>query len=523
MNLVKKILYLACALGLLASSPAALALTYQEITGTAGSAATAYPYPTGALVNDSGTIYFISGAVKVPFANWPAFVGLGYDLKNVSSGSLSSYAPAQTYVIDTASASHPWGQWLSYRGTVYYFVEAGLIPVPSPDIFTADGGQWNMVVPANKYDLNTLQAAPNLPLLTVGDLRLITAPTYSFGGTANPSGGAPDVPDTATGTPMAAQPETPAAQGSLNQPTLSAASPAGRFVLSGLSQQTAAVFNFTASGSPVTITGLDFTLQNITTGGTVPPISWISAGSGSATVLPGATTSLSNLSINVPTAGVDVPIIVNYAAVNPANSPANQAFTLTLAGVRYSSGGQAITLPAAIAANPMALVSSMPTLTISGPAGPLTIGQVLLGQVTIAASGGGGITLNQLPLHFAASGNAAASGTPNNLLVTDNGFTVNTSNSAVSFATSSAADAAIIFNGDNFIAPNTAKTYNIYLPIQGAVGSSAGPSAVATSLGDPSGFIWTDVAGGTAGANIAGSANGVKISNYPANAVSASN
>jgi hypothetical protein len=33
------------------------------------------PYPTGTLVNDSGTIYFISGSVKVPFTNWGAFSG----------------------------------------------------------------------------------------------------------------------------------------------------------------------------------------------------------------------------------------------------------------------------------------------------------------------------------------------------------------------------------------------------------------------------------------------------------------
>src|ERR1700722_20224732 len=76
-----------------------------------------YPYPSGSLVNDSGTIYFIYGTNKVPFTTWQAFVGLGYSIKNVVKGDLTNYAAVQNYVINTANAAHPWGSWLTYKNT----------------------------------------------------------------------------------------------------------------------------------------------------------------------------------------------------------------------------------------------------------------------------------------------------------------------------------------------------------------------------------------------------------------------
>ena len=87
------------------------------------------------LVNDGGTIYFISGTTKVPFTNYQAFTGLGYSLQNVISGDLGSYTLSRTYMINTANTSHPWSSWLSYKGVVYYSTQAGLIGVPSAEVF----------------------------------------------------------------------------------------------------------------------------------------------------------------------------------------------------------------------------------------------------------------------------------------------------------------------------------------------------------------------------------------------------
>jgi hypothetical protein len=148
-----------------------------------------YPYPTGTLVNDSGTIYFISGTVKVPFTSWQAFVGLGYSSKNIVEGDLTNYTLSSNYTINTANAEHPWGSWLIYRGTVYYSTQAGLIGVPSVQAFTSNGGDWTYIVKANKYDVAILNANPNLPVLVPNDPRVTSTPNYQFDDNSNNQNG----------------------------------------------------------------------------------------------------------------------------------------------------------------------------------------------------------------------------------------------------------------------------------------------------------------------------------------------
>jgi hypothetical protein len=143
-----------------------------------------YPYPSGSLVNDHGTIYFISGGTKVPFANYKAFTGLGYSLRNAVSGNLSGYSLSQTYVINTANAAHPWGSWVSYKGVIYYSAQSGMIGVPSAEVFLSNGGQWSMVVKANNYDISLIKSSSSLAVLTDNDPRIIGLPNLQFGGTA---------------------------------------------------------------------------------------------------------------------------------------------------------------------------------------------------------------------------------------------------------------------------------------------------------------------------------------------------
>jgi hypothetical protein len=143
-----------------------------------GDSTTFYPYPTGTLVDDSGTVYFISGTTKVPFANWQAFVGLGYQGKNIVAGDLTNYTLAQGFTISSANTTHPWGSWLIYKGTVYYATQEGLIGVPSAAVFTSNGGDWIYIVKANSYDVAALNANPNLPLLTLNDPRVYGSSTY---------------------------------------------------------------------------------------------------------------------------------------------------------------------------------------------------------------------------------------------------------------------------------------------------------------------------------------------------------
>jgi hypothetical protein len=129
-------------------------------------------YPSGSLVNDGGTIYLIRGTQKVPFTNWPSFVGLGYSLKNVVSGDTSGYTVSSNYVV-SANAAHPWGSWVSYNRTVYYSTSSGIVGVPTPEVFTTDGGQWSYVVPANKYDLASINGSS---VLADNDSRVYQTP-----------------------------------------------------------------------------------------------------------------------------------------------------------------------------------------------------------------------------------------------------------------------------------------------------------------------------------------------------------
>ena len=153
------------------------ALTYNEIvqaqTGKVlGDSTMAYPYSSGALVNDGGTIYFVSSTTKIPFTNYAAFRGLGYSLNNVENGNLDHYTPSTSYFITTSKTSHPWGSWLLYNRTIYYSSEKGLIGVPDYATFLNDGGNWKYVVRANSYDIAALNSAPNLPVLVYNDPRI---------------------------------------------------------------------------------------------------------------------------------------------------------------------------------------------------------------------------------------------------------------------------------------------------------------------------------------------------------------
>lgn len=516
------------------TSPAKALLSYAEVAAQGRvlgeTTAVIYPYPTGALVSDGGTIYFISGATKIPFTSWKAFVGLGYSLKNVVKGDLSNYMLPQSYAINTASAVHPWGQWLSYRNTVYYSAQEGLIPVPSAAVFADNGGQWKLVVKANKYDLAVLKANPNLTPLVSNDGRVAAAPTYGFGsGSASqtPPGQsfgfyAPSPTNIVSTSTLATLTASP---GTLNAPTFSTASPVSQFVPAGATDQLIAVFNFTATGAPVAIVEMDFALGS-TPNNEAPPIEWVHVVGEHAPILIGASSPVLGLGIIVPNtvAGVNIPVTVNYTNVNAPNSPANQSFSLVLTGVKYLTAGQTIPLSLSLSSNTMNLISSIPRVSISGPSGNLTDGPVLLGQVTVSAIGGGGIVLRQLPISLSVLGKVSASSSPNNLVVTDNGYLVDTTNQAVSFdAGTSTTGSTIIFNSDNFIGPNSSKTYAITITLQGAVDISAGPSSVQTSLGGPTGFIFDDVASGTSGLNIPGSIGAVSILNYPTTAISAHN
>jgi len=190
------------------NTPSTAAFSYRSVSPLSKvlGEADLYPYASGSLINENGTIYFIVGKDKVPFTNYAAFVGLGYSLKNVVDGNLSGYRLAQSYFITTAQATHPWGSWLLYNHTVYYSHESGLIGVPNWDIFVSNGGKAEYIVGANKYDIEELNKQPNNPILASYDNRVYGALSF----TPTPLPLAPPSP-TPTPTP-APLPPTPAPQ-----------------------------------------------------------------------------------------------------------------------------------------------------------------------------------------------------------------------------------------------------------------------------------------------------------------------
>lgn len=133
-------------------------------------------YATGTLALEGSTIYFlmVKDAVKIPFSTLAAFTGLGYKLSHVKKIDVSNFRVSSSYIISSATEEHPWGSWLRAQdGTIYYGHSSGLIGVSSMDVFYANGGTTDMIVPLNAADKKVLQANPNLPVLLPGDYRML--------------------------------------------------------------------------------------------------------------------------------------------------------------------------------------------------------------------------------------------------------------------------------------------------------------------------------------------------------------
>lgn len=133
-------------------------------------------YATGTLAQEGSTIYFLMAkdGVKIPFSTLTAFTGLGYKLQHVQKIDIASFRVSSGYIISSAAEEHPWGSWLRAQdGTIYYSHSSGLIGVPSMDVFYANGGRADMIVPLNAADKKVLQEHSALPVLIPGDERIL--------------------------------------------------------------------------------------------------------------------------------------------------------------------------------------------------------------------------------------------------------------------------------------------------------------------------------------------------------------
>lgn len=120
--------------------------------------AASLPYTSNTLVVDGGVVYLIMGPAKIPFSSMRVFLRLGYAVARIQRGSTSQYRlPNGGYKLNDPAMAHPWGAWVLKGKTVYLVHESGLIPVPSWDIFIANGGKAEYLVPANAADLKELR------------------------------------------------------------------------------------------------------------------------------------------------------------------------------------------------------------------------------------------------------------------------------------------------------------------------------------------------------------------------------
>lgn len=124
-------------------------------------------YPNGRLISEGSTVYIVYKNTKTAFSNSSAFLGLGFRFGNVLSVGNSGLA-ASGYIVSTSIGQHPWGSWIKSGNTVYFIHDSGLIPLPNWTTFINNGGQANLIVPANTYDFRL----PMLSVMTAGDSRL---------------------------------------------------------------------------------------------------------------------------------------------------------------------------------------------------------------------------------------------------------------------------------------------------------------------------------------------------------------
>ncbi len=127
---------------------------------TYGAIAGALVYNNGTLINDNGTIYITYKNTKSGFASLFAFTSHGFKLNNVINASTTGLTNSGFVIIATTDNTHPWGSWIKQNNTIYFVHESGLIPIPSMDVFTNNGGVLANVVDASGYDFNRTMQYP---------------------------------------------------------------------------------------------------------------------------------------------------------------------------------------------------------------------------------------------------------------------------------------------------------------------------------------------------------------------------
>lgn len=267
---------------------------------------------------------------------------------------------------------------------------------------------------------------------------------------------------------------------------------ASRYVLGSSSQQ-AVVYNATSQYGSATINDMTFSVtgsgvQSVTVNGVT------------ANVI-GSTAIAYGVNLNVPagSAGVNIPVTVNYtpayagsiASNSGVQSGATPTVTWTSAKVTDAAGAVNSALPVGSAANQMTVVASMPTVNAIANSGiNVGVGQtnnVKLGTITVAADKAGDIVVNKIAY------TAAGPGTVTVTSVKVNGSTANDKTGLAG----TVANTDVTFTNGYRITAGSSVSFDIYGDVNNT-GTTSGNTSI--SLGAPASFLWSDDAS-TNGAN----------------------
>jgi hypothetical protein len=299
----------------------------------------------------------------------------------------------------------------------------------------------------------------------------------------------------------------------LGTPTLVSSSPVSQFVVGGTSYGVA-TFKLSTGGAGTSaniremrfsISGTD-AVESVTVGGVTAPVV-------------AGTSTVTGLNITIGSTGTDVPVTVKYSGFQNSTTggslQAGLTSTTTLTYVEGTSGsGTVITNGSAVAANPMYLVASKPTVTVSSTqGGTLVLGaENKVGEFTVSADANGKISVASTTVNISAI--AVTSPTFTGFRIADGNTTITSGSVTVSTTSATTASAVVTFMAPYEISAGQSKTFSLYGTIGGTPSGSNTPY-VASSL-TTSGFKWVDVLGGST------MYTGTSILNFPTNSYTTS-
>ncbi len=287
-----------------------------------------------------------------------------------------------------------------------------------------------------------------------------------------------------------------------NPPTLNTgSSPVAQFVVGSNSStnQPMATYTFVSSNGVSNITELHFTASG-SNSSTDTPITQIHVG-GKDGFAVNNTFTVTGLNISVPnsTAGLNVPVTVDFAPVSSTGGIlSGQTVKLTLTYVKYTSGGTTTNFSPTVDSPTMTVVASKPTVAASLPSSTLAVGTIEAIDVAVTADANGDITLNSLPITVGLSAASVSTTSTSSVAVyrsTDLSTNIATVNTAFGAATGGTTTITLD-NTKTRITAGQTLNLKVYVVVAGVSGSGVNSATMATSMATGSGFSWTDTAGG---------------------------